>query len=214
MKVLDFIGQLAAAIYDPDKMVMTDKEWLGILSSQSGELYPEMAFTTVTVKDTRDIQTTYQVDMSDPVAYPGLQRVKNIFFVDIDGKSKPYRNWMYYADTKMLDLLPSSKSADWTEMYPNAAQYPTFKIVWYSEVVDFSGNVSLSLEPHELDIFKKICMKEATNRILFDHVKLDRFRTLLGRSNEYVLIAVNRQLQMEIDARKKKLTKCNPMKSF
>jgi hypothetical protein len=72
----------------------------------------------------------------------------------------------------------------------------------------------LLINDAQSNLLKKICIKEAVRRILLDHTKLDRYRTLVGRSNEYVLLGIIRDLTLEIERAKSKLRNTNEVRSF
>ena len=211
MNAQDFTSTLAEAIKDPDKVVITNQDWLQIMSSQAGEMFPEIATESTTDITYSTLTTTYQVDMSGS-GYSGIQAVKSVYMINSDGRLVPFTNWVYHDEVKVLDLNPESSSEFNT--YFSDVSYQTVRIVWLKIMDDFTENATVNLDGSELDIFRKICVKEAINRILMDHFKLDRYRTLVGRSNEYVMMAQARSLAMEIEMRKSKITRSNKIRSF
>lgn len=190
---------------------MIDAEsWKEILNFQAGELFPEIGYrgTATVAAPTSDPE--YQIDLSG-AAYINLEEVKQVYLVDSDGKKKLYENWIYNKEIQMLDLRPTTSKL----IAIDPADYFQVIIVWQG----FMGTIAkdqddITLNPSKMALLKKICIKEAIRRILLDHAKLDRYRTVVGRTNEYALIAMIRDLTTEIEIGKRRLTDTHQVRTF
>jgi hypothetical protein len=189
-------------------MLISPQEWLEILNFQGGEMYPDIGYRGTISGVIADLNSDYQVDLSST---SNIDRVKEVYLEDSDGDKFPYDNWIYNKEIQILELDPeTSKSA--TRDLPD---YVNYVIVWVGFLPEFTKTSEvLVLDPPKLVLFQKICIKEALFRILNDHSKLDRYRTLVGRTNEYALMAQIRDLTNEIEIKKRTLTDTKPIRTF
>ena len=205
MKIGDFIKQCGKGINDPSLIVVKPMEWFDIINFQVDELLPDIAFEgTLTIA----WNDNYELDLS---SYAYIGEVKEVSLEDSDGKVDFYDNWIFDTDRKLLDLQPESSKVN--NLDPD--NYVNVLITWsgYStESTKFDDLITLSKD--KIVLLKKICIKEALRRILLDHIKLDRYRVLTGRADEYRLIAIMRELTTEIEIAKRKGTNTNPVRSF
>ena len=79
---------------------------------------------------------------------------------------------------------------------------------------DTAGDGNITMDKSKLALFRKICIREGLRRVLMDHTKLDRYRTLVGRANEYAILAIIRDMTAEIEMDKNKLSNSNAIKVF
>lgn len=208
MTVGAFIKACARSAYDRDFIVLSAQEWLEILNFHSAELYPDIGYRGTESGNVADLDSEYQVDVS---SISGLEDIKEVFLEDSDGDQFPYDNWIYNKELGFVDLDPE------TSKTPSLAisDYTKYHIVWQGFVPEFTKtSETISLDPPKLALLQKICQKEALRRILFDHAKLDRYRTLVSRMNEYALMAIIRDLTTEIELGKRKLADTHPVRSF
>ena len=216
--VKNFIAELARATKDPSMIVNTGVDWLEILNSNGSDLSPEILFeyNTEVLYSTVDTSTN-EVDMSDETTYEGLSKVKSVFLVNSNGKQYEYTNWNFDRNNKTLYLLPANNS-NYVDNITNAVRpsssYPTIIINWLGELPDTAGDGSLTMTKSVLTLFRKICLREGIKRILMDQMKLDRYRTLIGRANSYELLAISRDMTAEIELEKSKLNNSNIVKTF
>lgn len=217
--VKNFIAQLAKATDDKNMIVNKTTDWLDIINDNGGELSPDVLFdhSTEIAYSTLD-SATLEVDMSSTTTYEGLQEVKSIYLEDANDKQWPYDNWTFNKDTKILYLDPESEVGNTrallsTTVFPSDT-YDTIVINWQGDIPDTAGDGSIDLDKPELALFRKICIREGIRRTLLDHTKLDRYRTLVGRANEYTLLATIRDMTGEIELDKAKLTNTNTVKTF
>jgi hypothetical protein len=218
ISVKNFISELANATKDPTMVVNTATDWLEILNSSGSDLSPEVLFEYSTSVSYSSIDsTTNDIDMSDDDDYPGLSRVKSIYFLDSNGKRIEYTNWAFDRNNLTLSLLPTNND-DYVDNVTSAARpssnYPTIIINWLGELPDIAGDGSITMTKPRITLFRKICIREGIQRILMDQMKFDRYRTLVGRANSYELIAVARDMKAEIELDKSKLTNSNTVKVF
>ena len=212
MQVREFVKELARATKDPNFLVTPATEWIEVINSAGSELSPDVMFENSTTINFSDVDgDTLQVDLSSTTAYQQIESVKTVYLIDSEGKQNYYDNWIFDKDTLMLDLSPDTHVE--ASLAPSAT-YPTIKIVWLSLIPDTIGTGDISLKKDEMNLFKKICLKEGVRRILMDHLKLDRYRTLVGRSNEYVLLAISRDYAVEIENDKKNLANSGQVRTF
>ena len=210
MLVEVFIKACADGLKDPTLIVVSVQEWKDIINFQAGELFPEIGYegsaTFSAPIDTAD----YQVNLSGS-AYSNLSDVKSVFLIDNNGLKIPYEDWIYNKSVKILDLDPSSSKQG--EYDP--ADYAQFIVVWQGYVPTIARDTaSIDLSPPKMALLKKICTKEAIRRVLLDHTKLDRYRTLTGRTNEYALLAMIRDFTTEIEISKRRLVDTHQVKTF
>jgi len=198
MKVDTFIKACADGLKDPTLLVITAEEWKDILNFQAGELFPEIGYDgSVTLSAPTD-DAGYQIDLSG-TAYSNLSDVKQVYLIDNNGKQVSYEDWIFDKGLKMLDLNPSSSKE--SELDP--AGFVSFKVIWQGFMPTITGDEDeISLSAAKMTLLKKICTKEAIRRVLLDHTKLDRYRTLTGRTNEYALLAMIRDFTTEIEIAK------------
>lgn len=207
MEVSDFIKSCSRGIYDPSLMVIRPEEWLELLNFQSGELFPEIGYRG---KLTVDVPTTDRVDLSG-TTYKNLYTVKEVYLQDSDGKNFLYDNWIYDRELEELNLNPvTSKVSD---MSPG--DYKKVVIIWQGYLPTFTKiTEEIDLPNPKLVLLEKVCIKEALRRILFDHAKLDRYRVLVSRMNEYALMAIIRDLSTEIEISKRRLVDTHEIRSY
>jgi hypothetical protein len=210
--VKKFIEDLAQATKDPTMVVVTSTEWLDIVNQTGSELSPEVMFVNTAQIAYSTVDTdTHEIDMSSATTYEGLQDIKNVYLIDANGKRWLYINWVFDKELKMLRLDPKTYAEQ--DLKPSSS-YPTIEIHWLSNIPDTAGDGSINLDKAEFGLFRKVCRKEGIMRILMDNIKLDRYRTLVGRANSYELLAIYRDLTSEIELEKRKLTNSNPVKVF
>ena len=211
MKVDDFIKGCADGIKDPTLLVVEATEWKDILNFQAGELFPEIGYKSSSEFDAPTTGSEYQIDLSGD-SYVNLEDVKEVYVEDSNGIKYPYDNWTYDKKLKFLDLNPSSSKIPDTD----PAGYSKIIVVWQGFLPTLGQDTATNIEltPAKLALLKKICIKEAVRRILLDHTKLDRYRTLVGRTNEYALLAMIRDLTTEIELSKRRLVDTHAVRTF
>lgn len=210
MDVEDFIKACAAGIKDSSLLVIDVDEWKAVLNFQAGELFPEIGYRGSAEVAAPTSAAEYQIDLSG-ASYATLEDVRQVFLKDAEGKQFLYENWIFNKEIKLLDLDPeSSKLED-----KSPADYDKVVIVWQGYMADIASDTDvIILSPPKLALLKKICIKEAIRRILLDHTKLDRYRTLVGRTNEYALLAMIRDLTTEIEISKRRLVDTHAVRTF
>jgi hypothetical protein len=209
MVIKDLIQGLAEEMRDPNMIVTSNMDWLSIINREGAELFPEITIKkTITVAFSSINSTTLELDMS---SYTGIRDVEKVDAVDSDGKSYYFDNWIYDENRKILLLNPDS-NIDPTLIL--SSSYPNIKITYKCSWVDVNGLSVVDLETEHQGLFRKICIKAAINGVLYDHTKLDRYRTLVGRANEFTLLAIIRDLTAEIELKKSKLTNKNIIRTF
>lgn len=210
MDVDIFIKALAAGIKDPSLLVISVEDWRDILNFQAGELFPEIGIRGSAEINAPTDAASYQIDLSGST-YKDLEEVKQVFLKDTAGKQFLYENWIYNREIQLLDLNPQSSKIP--EKDP--ADYDKVIVVWQGYMPEVSKDTDVvDLKPPKLALLKKICIKEAMRRILLDHTKLDRYRTLVGRTNEYALLAMIRDLTTEIEIGKRRLVDTHSVRTF
>lgn len=216
--VKNFIADLAKSTDDPNMVVNSAIEWLEILNSSGSDLAPEVLFeNTATILYSSLDSTKNEIDMSDSSSYEGLYKVKSVFFKNSNGKQFEYTNWTFDRENQVLYLMPTDNSSyvdDVTGSMRPSSTYPTILVNWLGEMPDTTGDGSIVLSKPRLSLFRKICIREGVKRVLMDHTKLDRYRTLVGRSNEYTLLAMIRDMTAEIELEKSRLNNNNTVKIF
>ena len=207
MTVGDFIKACSRAYNDPKRVLINGQEWLEILNFQSGELFPEIAYEQTVTEKISDLGTEYQLDLSSYT----FEQVKEVFVEDNNGNKYPYDNWVYWSSQQILDLDPET------------SRTPSISIGSYKNVMvilqgplpeDTRTSTTINLSLPKLNILKKVCVREALLRTLNDHAKLDRYRILTGRMNEYALMAMIRDLTTTIELEKRKLTDTKQVFAF
>lgn len=219
ISVKNFIADLARATKDPTMVVNTSIDWLDILNSNGSELAPEVLFEYQASIDyaTEVDSTINEVDMSNSDTYEGLHSIKSVFLTNNDGKQLIYTNWTFDRNTGVLYLMPTDNAGyvdNVTYAIRPGNNYPTITINWLGEFPDTDGNGSITMTKPRLTLFRKICVREGLRRILMDQMKLDRYRTLIGRANSYELLAIARDMTAEIELDKGKLVNSNTVKVF
>ena len=208
MTVGGFIKSCARSIYDRDLVLISALEWMEILNFQSGEMYPDVGYRGTLEGAIADLNSDYQVDLS---AVDNIDKVKEVYLVDSDGDKFPYDNWIYNKEVQLLELDPKSSKTATLDL----PDYTNYFIAWIGFVPEFAKTASIIvLDPPKLVLLQKICIREALFRILNDHAKLDRYRTLVGRMNEYALMAEIRDLTNDIEIKKRNLTDTRPLRTF
>lgn len=216
--IKNFIAELARATKDPSMIVNTAVDWLEIINSHGSELAPEVLFehkATITYSDLDS--SVNEIDMSDDTTYEGLHGIKSVFLKNTDGKQYVYTNWTFDQDTNILYLMPVDNASyidDLTSSVRPSGTYPTIIVNWLGEFPTTAGDGSITMARSRLTLFRKICIREGIRRVLMDHTKLDRYRTLIGRANEYTLLAIIRDMTAEIELDKGKLINSNTVKVF
>lgn len=210
MKVDTFIKACADGIKDPTLLVLEAEDWKDILNFHAGELFPEIGYRGTATIAVSAITIEYQIDLSG-ATYVNLEDVKQVFLVDSDGKKFLYEDWIYNKEIQMLDLNPASSKI----LSRHPADHTSVIIVWQGYMPTVAKDrADIDLSPPKMALLKKICIKEAIRRILLDHTKLDRYRTLVGRTNEYALIAMIRDLTTEIEIGKRRLVDTHSVRVF
>jgi hypothetical protein len=217
--VKNFIGDLARAMKDPTMVVNTATDWLEILNANGSELSPEVMFeyqVTVPFTPTVDVHKN-EIDMSSETLYPGLHRVKAVFFLDTENKQFEYANWTFDRNNRILYLMPINND-DYVDNVTYAPRpggyYPNIAITWLGELPDTNGDGTITMTKPRLTLFRKICVREGIRRILLDQTKFDRYRTLVNRANSYELIAIIRDMTAEIELDKARLVNSNSVRVF
>lgn len=210
MSVKLLIKALAAGIRDSSFLVIDVSDWKEILNFQAGELFPEIGYRGSAEVNVPTTDAEYQIDLSGDT-YDNLEEIKQVFLKDTSGKYLLYGNWIYNKEIRILDLNPESSKVSKVD----PASYDKVKFVWQGYMPEISSDTDVvELSPSKLALLKKICIKEAIRRILLDHTKLDRYRTLVGRTNEYALLAMIRDLTTEIEIGKRRLVDTHQVRTF
>lgn len=215
MDIETFIKSCAESIKDSTFIVVKQIEWLEILNSQINDLFPDIAIIhNVTVLGSTLDSSTMQIDMSalDPSTglplYPNVIGIKNLYKVDADGVKTIFTNWTFDRDISLLKLNTNS-----TE--DTIATSESIQIVWFGEMSTKTSYAdTIELNNSQTQLLKKACMKEVLSRILMDRMKLDRYKTLVGSANEYVLMAMQKTFSDEVDFAKRRKNNTNPVRSF
>ena len=210
MQVEKFIKSIASGIYDSNLNIFKPEEHLEMLNFQGGELFPEIGYRGTITKVVSGLEDHYQLDLSADI-YSAIYDIKEVYLEASNGKKELYDNWIYNKELKLLELDPSSsKTPDLT-----IGSYTNVVISWigyFPEFTKYSEEIELSLP--KLVLLQNICKKESLNRILYDHTKLDRYRILVGRMNEYALMAMIDRLETRIEITKRKLIDTHPLRTF
>jgi hypothetical protein len=144
-----------------------------------------------------------EIDLSDEDVFVNIGGVKKIFEIDSSGKSSRIESWTYDDDIKTVFLkytIPSSSGV---------------KIVWYGEMErKDSYDDEINMNSGSVSILRKACLVEIISRILMDKSKLDRFRTLSGQMNEYVLMSMQKSYVQDITISKRRTTNTLKVKTF
>lgn len=210
----DLVKDIARSANDPNFMITSDTEWLDVLNTEGDNLYPDVLLentATFTWATSAEInKTNYTIDLSG-TTYTGVESIKDVYLVDSNSKEWAYDNFVYDNITKKIDLNPQTNKDQ--DIFPGE-DYPTIKVNWQSRLGTITFASTVNLGRAETSLLKKICIKEGLQKILLDHTKLDRYRTLVSRSNEGVLLAIINSYNLEIDLAKRKLNNINSVRSF
>lgn len=208
MSTADFIKACARSTYDRDNLVISASEWLEILNFQSGEMSPEIEFRTIIEGTIASLNDDLQINLG---SYSKLNGIRDVYLIDDKKEKFAYDNWIYNKETMILDLNPESTATN--NLDPNS--YVTYYAVGIGSLntITTMGSLIITSNP-KLILLQKICIREALRRILFDHAKLDRYRTLVGRMNEYALMAMIRDYTTELELGKRKNVDTHAVRSY
>jgi len=208
MTIDSFIKACSRAVHDPTLNVITAMDWLDILNFQSGELYPEIGYRGQVEFNAPTSAAEYQIDLS---SFSNLEAVKEVYVKDTEGKEFLYDNWIFDKELKLLDLKPHASKLQTID----PAEYEKVIVIWFGYFpIATTLTAKIDLTPPKIILLEKVCIREALRRILFDHAKLDRYRILVGRMNEYALMAMIRDYTTEIELTKRRLVDTHSVKSF
>jgi len=193
MKVNVLVKQLMNSMHDPNGIVFDAPEWRAIISQTLPDISSDIAH-----KKSSEIvmnKTTYQVDLSG-TAYDELIKVLGILLEDSNGKFIPYDYWTYYETKRFLDLSPPRIDAP---LY-DPANFPKICMEWAAySTTDLGDDSIIELSLKAIPLLRKMCIKEAINRVMMDRAKLDRYRSFAGEVNEYWLMQLSNNLTREIE---------------
>ena len=215
MDIETFIKLCAESIKDSTFIVVKQIEWLEILNVQINELFPDIAIIhNVTVLGSTLDSKTMQIDMAaiDPSTglplYPNVIGIKNLYKIDSDGVKTIFTNWTFDRDISLLKL--NTRVED-----ESISTSESIQVVWFGEMSTKTSYADvIELNNSQTQLLKKSCMKEVIGRILMDRMKLDRYKTLVGSANEYVLMAMQKTFSDEVDFAKRRKNNTNPVRSF
>ena len=210
-----FIKACADTLKDPTFIVVKQIEWLGILNAQINDLFPDIAIMhNVTIAVSTLDQNTMQIDMSatDPITllpiYPNITGIKNVYKVDSDGVKTIFTNWTFDRDISLLKLNSNA-------LEETVGSGESIQIVWFGEMSTKTSYAdTIELNNSQTQLLRKASMKEVITRILMDRIKLDRYKTLVGNANEYVLMAMQKNLSDEVEFAKRRKNNTNTVRSF
>jgi len=202
--VENFIKQCSTSIKDNNFVVIGTDEWKDVLNMQISELYPEIAIVTTTTIATGDIDYSIaELDLSDESVFVNIGGVKKIFEVDTNGVTTKIESYTYEEDLKIVFLKSTISSGSYV------------KVVWYGEMQEKdSYDDKINMGPASVSILRKACLKEVISRILMDKSKLDRYRTLTGQANEYVLMAMQKNYTADIEIAKRRTSNTLKVRTF
>jgi hypothetical protein len=215
MDIETFIKSCAESIKDSTFIVVKQIEWLALLNTQINELFPDIAIIhNVTVLGSAFDPKTMQLDMAalDPSTglplYPNVIGIKNLYKIDSDGMKTIFTNWTFDRDISLLKL--NTRATD-----ESISSSESIQIVWFGEMSTKTSYADIiELNNSQTQLLKKSCLKEVIGRILMDRMKLDRYKTLVGSANEYVLMAMQKTFSDEVDFAKRRKNNTNPVRSF
>lgn len=217
MIIKNFIRDLSQEMRDPNMLVTTSTDWLAIINREGQDLFPDIVIKkTATIAYSSLTSSTHELDMSTST-YTGIKAVEKVYIKDSNGKRYFYDNWIYDENTKVLLLQPTSEV---TPTYVLSSSYPNIEVIYQCSWVDTAGNISVTgtstvnIEQEHESLFRKICIKAAISSMMRDSLKLDRYRTLVGRSNVYEMLAINRDLMAEIELKRSKITNTNKVRTL
>lgn len=195
MTIENFIKLCGESIKDSTFIVTKQQEWLEILNTQVNELFPDIAIINNVVVEITSSSYTPQIDMSDCENIIGI---KAIYLIDDDGNKTLFNNWSYDRDIKLLIL--NNDLSDTT-----ASTGDSIQVVWMGEMTEKTKyDEEITLNNSQIQLLKKACLKEVLTRLLMDRMKLDRYKTLSGSANEYVLMAMQKTYSEEVEFAKRK----------
>jgi hypothetical protein len=210
----DLVKDIARSANDPNFIITSEVDWLDIINTEGDNLFPDVLIENSTIftwaTSTEINKTNYSIDLSGST-YTNVSEIKDVYLIDSNGKKWPYDNYVYDRISKKIDLDPQDYKDQ--SIFPSES-YPTVEVNWLGRLGNITFATTINLGRAEASLLKKICIKEGLQKILLDHTKLDRYRTLVSRSNEGVLLAIIQSYNMEIDTAKKKLNNINSVKSF
>ena len=198
MLLSDIIKQAAAGIKDRECVVIPPLEWMEIFAWEIQNLYPDVYYSSTKEIDPTTLTDSYVVDLSSET---GLRTISDILFELEAGNQIPYDTWYFDAATKKLYLSPLTFKKEILD----ARSAKKILINWkgiHPAITNLGQTVSLNFEGIEL--LQSAAKKEVLKRIMFDSVKLDRYRTLIGDVNIYALLALERQVNLEMELQKRK----------
>jgi hypothetical protein len=195
MTIENFIKLCGESIKDSTFIVTKQQEWLEILNTQVNELFPDIAIINSVVVEITSSSYTPQIDMSDCENIIGI---KAVYLIDDDGNKTLFNNWSYDRDIKLLIL--NNDLSDTT-----ASTGDSIQVVWMGEMTEKTKyDEEITLNNSQIQLLKKACLKEVLTRLLMDRMKLDRYKTLSGSANEYVLMAMQKTYSEEVEFAKRK----------
>lgn len=195
MTIENFIKLCGESIKDSTFIVTKQQEWLEILNTQVNELFPDIAIINNVVVEITSSSYTPQIDMSDCENIIGI---KAVYLIDDDGNKTIFNNWSYDRDIKLLIL--NNDLSDTT-----ASTGDSIQVVWMGEMTEKTKyDEEITLNNSQIQLLKKACLKEVLTRLLMDRMKLDRYKTLSGSANEYVLMAMQKTYSEEVEFAKRK----------
>jgi len=195
MTIENFIKLCGESIKDSTFIVTKQQEWLEILNTQVNELFPDIAIINNVVIEITSSSYTPQIDMSDCENIIGI---KAVYLIDDDGNKTLFNNWSYDRDIKLLIL--NNDLSDTT-----ASTGDSIQVVWMGEMTEKTKyDEEITLNNSQIQLLKKACLKEVLTRLLMDRMKLDRYKTLSGSANEYVLMAMQKTYSEEVEFAKRK----------
>jgi hypothetical protein len=195
MTIENFIKLCGESIKDSTFIVTKQQEWLEILNTQVNELFPDIAIINNVVVEITSSSYTPQIDMSDCENIIGI---KAVYLIDDDGNKTLFNNWSYDRDIKLLIL--NNDLSDTT-----ASTGDSIQVVWMGEMTEKTKyDEEITLNNSQIQLLKKACLKEVLTRLLMDRMKLDRYKTLSGSANEYVLMAMQKTYSEEVEFAKRK----------
>ena len=167
-------------------------------------MYPEIAIVTTTTILAADIDTSIaELDLSDESIFVNIGGIKKIFTVDTNGVTSKVEAFTYEEDLKIVFLKTTIPSGS------------NVKIVWYGEMEEKdSYDDTINMNASSISILRKACLKEVISRILMDKSKLDRYRTLTGQANEYVLMAMQKNYTADIEIAKRRTSNTLKVRTF
>lgn len=195
MKIETFIKLCGESIKDSTFIVTRQQEWLEILNAQVNELFPDIAIINDFTVEITSTSYTPQVDLSDCENITGI---KAVYAIDKDGNKKLFGNWSYDRDIKLLVL-----NNDLSDV--SVSNGDSIQVVWLGEMTEKTGyDEEITLNNAQIQLLKKACLKEVLGRLLMDRMKLDRYKTLTGSANEYVLMAMQKTYSEEVEFAKRR----------